>query len=573
MPKNHHLHGVEKDPPAIVAPFLQKDPLVARRTGNYVGLRELKLPGEAWLGAGPTTARVAVVDYNADLDKTFAPVQVKADGCGFAVGHVTMRTIERNFKFHQVNVWATVTRTLNILESERIFGRAIPWAFDGGRLLILPHAGYWENAFYDRTTGALHFFYFEDHDGKPVYTCLSHDIVTHELGHAVLDGLKPYYNEISSPDTAGFHEYFGDAVAMVSALTQREIAVAVAGKAPKKLTGQNIVSRIAAQFGSAVYGEAARDYLRTAENRVTMTKLRGNFEEHDYSLVLTGMFYDLLQDFYEDEVPRAKKALEKGRVDGQVCVRALFNAADHTSRMMLRALDYCPPVDLSYQDYARAIIRADEVAYPVDDRRYRQTVEKILRKRRIIKSARELVATYKADNSRFRKFDIDTVSATPTNAYKFLDDNREELGIPRDINFTMANLYRTRKVSSERYYPPREVVLEFVWSEDIALRGARFGSLNKTTMPLWCGGTLVCDTNGNVLHYVLKSSTRKRIKRLRDYVAYLVEEQVLGLDDGEEGVGARARGTSRVTATVRGGRVRLQRNAAFRHDGRTNGRF
>ena len=27
-------------------------------------------------------------------------------------------------------------------------------------------------------------------------------VITHELGHAILDGLKPYYNEVSSPSTA-----------------------------------------------------------------------------------------------------------------------------------------------------------------------------------------------------------------------------------------------------------------------------------------------------------------------------------------------------------------------------------
>jgi hypothetical protein len=249
----------------------------------------------------------------------------------------------------------------------------------------------------------------------------------------------------------------------------------------------------------------------------------------------------------------------------------LIDAAEHTSRIMLRGLDYCPPVDLSYADYARAIMRADEVAYPLDERGYRKMVGNILRKRRIVKSGKDLEVTYKARNSRFRKYDIDAFSATPTNAYRFLDANREELSIPREANFSMANLYRTRKVSSLRYYPPREVVLEFVWSEDVVLRGRRFGSLNGNVMPLWCGGTLVCDSNGNVLHYVLKPSTPERVTRLSDYVAYLVENQVLGMDDGEEGLGARARGAAQVTASVRDGRVYLRRNAALRHTNRKRG--
>ena len=125
-----------------------------------------------------------------------------------------------------MNVWAIIEQILTLLEDDEALGRPVPWASGLGRLLVLPHAGYQDNAFYDRDTGALHLFYFEGPDGKPVYTCLSHDIVAHELGHAVLDGLKPGYNEVSSPETAGFHEYFGDAIAMLASLNNREIAQA-----------------------------------------------------------------------------------------------------------------------------------------------------------------------------------------------------------------------------------------------------------------------------------------------------------------------------------------------------------
>jgi hypothetical protein len=568
MPKISHIHKVGKEIPEIQVPFLQQDPLVARSTGNYVGIRMLDLPGEPFLGAGPTSGRVAVVDYNGDLDQTFAPVLVLNKGNGFAVGKISVRHLERNFSFHQVNVWATVLRTLSKLESERVFGRPIPWAFSGGRLLIMPHAGYWENAFYDRGTGALHFFYFEDPNGRPIFTCLSHDIVTHELGHAVLDGLKPYYNEVCSPDTAGFHEYFGDAVAMVSALTQREIAVLAAGDAPRKLTGRDLIAKIASQFGSAIYGSASRDYLRTAENTLTMDDIQGNWEEHDYSQVLTGTFYDVLKTLYEDEIPRQKEHRNAPRIDGQICVASLINAADYTTRIMLRALDYCPPVDISYRDYAQAVIRADEVAYPTDKRGYRKIVGEIMRKRRIVHLESELNTGDQPRNASFHKYDIDTISATPTDAYRFLDANREKLNIPRNVNFRVTSLYRTRKVSTDKYYPPREVVLEFVWAEDLNLKGRQFGALSGKSIPLWCGGTLVFDSIGNVLHYTMKPATEERRQRLRDYIEYLEANQILGLSGNEEGLGAFGQGTHRVTATIQGSRVMMKRNAALRHEGR-----
>src|SRR5262249_4695578 len=135
--------------------------------------------------------------------------------------------------------------------------------------------------------------------GKPVYTCLSHDIVAHELGHAVLDGLKPGYNEVSSPETAGFHEYFGDAIAMLSSLSNPELARLVTQDAPARLSAKNVVSAIASEFGAAIRGVEKKDYLRGAWNNRKMKDLRGTYEEHDWSEILTGVYYDLLQYLYE----------------------------------------------------------------------------------------------------------------------------------------------------------------------------------------------------------------------------------------------------------------------------------
>ena len=100
-------------------------------------------------------------------------------------------------------------RVLEFYEDEFALGRPVPWGFDGNRLILVPHAGYGENAFYDRATKSLQFYYFGDPQ-NPGYTCLSHDIITHETGHAILDGIRPLYSENPSLQTAAFHEFVGD---------------------------------------------------------------------------------------------------------------------------------------------------------------------------------------------------------------------------------------------------------------------------------------------------------------------------------------------------------------------------
>jgi hypothetical protein len=559
----------EQPLPKITAKIYLKDPLVAEHD-NRIGIARIELDGEACLGVGPTSSRVAVVDYNADLDKVFEPAQLLANGKEFKVG--SEKKSVGSLQFHQVNVWAVVTHTLNLMESEKFLGRRIPWAFGSGRLLVLPHAGYWENAFYDRETGALHFFYYEGQDGHPIYTCLSHDIITHELGHAILDGLKPYYNEVSSPDTAGFHEYFGDALALTAALNHRDILIEIVKREGSSLSAPGILNNIAAEFGSGRPADSssplAENFLRTARNTTTMQDLKDTFEEHDYSEVLTGAYYDVFLAVHK--IARRQVRKEKGRNANpkDVRVSAAIRAAQVTGRMMLRGLDYCPPVDVNYLDYARAVVKADTVAYPRDPAGYCDAAKEVFLERGIGVDCDDLEKSEKLLNSQFRGLDVQRIGASITDAYDFVDSNRGVLGVPPTANIEVVHVYRTRKLSAGGFRPPQEIVVEFVWAEDIELRGDRFGELRGTRFPLWCGGTVVMNQDGNILHYVLKRKTPQRRRRLIDYVEYLIREGYISLDDGERGLGARGRGSNAVNGTIVDGRVRLHRTAALRHHSR-----
>ena len=203
--------------------FVQ-DPLVAakHKKKRILGIDEIFLDWEPGLTDGPTSARVAVVDYNADTGILAKPVEWKAETKTFDKANNP-----QSFRFHQVNVWAIVQNTLAFFEDPYVMGRPIPWGFDGNRLVVLPHAGVMKNAFYNRSGKCLQFYYFTS-DGKPVYTCLSHDIVAHETGHAILDGIRPCYYETSSVQTAAFHEFIADLTAILSALRNGSVRRAVA---------------------------------------------------------------------------------------------------------------------------------------------------------------------------------------------------------------------------------------------------------------------------------------------------------------------------------------------------------
>lgn len=569
----------KKDPPAgkVRVKILPKDPLVARQKGLWPKEVDMVCPTP---GDGPTGPRAVVVDYNADLDTRFAPAKLQANRCFRGLAQLTNARILDDFNFHQINVWAIVERTLEILEGKYLLGRAVPWAHQAGRLILIPHAGYDENAFYDRDTCALHFFYFEGLQGKPVYTCLSHDIVAHELGHAVLDGLKPGYNEVCSAETAGFHEYFGDAVAMMASLGTEETALTVAEESGKTLSARNVVSAIASEFGAALQGLPDEEYLRGAWNKRTVQELRKarSQEEHDWSEVLTGIYYELLAYLYESN--RKAIALEradalagrpsKAKKDGEEryrSMRALVRSATQTAGVMFRVIDYCPPVDLRYDEYARAVLRAQEVAYPLDEQGIRKFLAGAFR-RRGIKLRPDEPARRTTIQRALREINVADIAGTPADAYRFLDRHRALFGIPYDANVTVCAVYRTQKHAKSGYRPPREHVIEFTWNEDVELKGRQFRSLDGTRAPLWCGGTLVFDSNSNFLHMALVPSSEQRKRELKSYLAYLVRTGRLAIAPENNVVGTPGTGLATVLATVSQGRIRLSRISAMRHSRR-----
>jgi hypothetical protein len=549
----------EKNQPLRARIFLA-DPLVAHEYPT-LGVDEVELrPGPVMLD-GPVSARFAVVDYNASERKLLPPAWYDGEGFEARPGSA---------QFRQVNAWAVAQRTLEMYEHPQALGRRIPWAFRGSRLFILPNAGYWENAFYDRDTRTLQFFYFQGPD-EPIYTSLSHDIISHETGHAILDGIRPDYNEHSSPDTAGFHEFLGDATAILCALEHRKYREALIQSTGGDLRKKNIVADLAEQFGmgvagAATYGEADRYFLRTALHDRTMEHVKGDWEAHAYSEVLTGAFYDILVGIFEKQEMEANRKL-KGRGRKPNLVRVLSTAVQHLKRMTLRALDYCPPADLDYLDYARALLHADALAYPNDGLKYRDMAAKIFLRRKIARREKELQVRPGPARSDFEGCEFAEIDESPVAAYHFLDRNRGLLDIPENQDFRVVGLYGNAKEGDRAYQMPRELILTYVWEEDIRLRGPRFGALDGKSVPLLCGGTLVFDERANPLYWARKKSTDRRKKQLRDYLAYLIRHHELATPDDPPTLDRPVR------ATLEAGRVRLRTNPRVRHRGRGQPRW
>lgn len=478
----------------------EKDERISKRE-EWEPLNTIHLACEPDLMQGPTSARIAVVDYDATTNRLEEPAAWDRDERRFYVKHKGAKVFLSKEhcdlpQFHQVNVWAIVQSILDMYENSTILGRSAPWAFEGNRIILQPHAGRLANAYYHRKNKAIQFYYF-DSQGNRVFTCLSHDIIAHETGHAILDGLRPFFLENSSIQTLAFHEFVADLTAILASLLNNELRFQVARQSEGDLSRDQILSSLAEEFGYYSYG---RPYLRTAQNSLTMKKVFGNPSQYEWAQVLTGSMFDILKEML---VIRMTKAMKRG---GQPSLKEAFSmVANRFRRVAFQPLDFLTPVDVQFSDYARAVLRADEIVEPRDEDGYRKAMVKVFQKRGI-----DCDELNQPEALNFYAYDINRLTRSRTDAYHFLNENRRQLCIPPEQDISVLDLHQTDKMAFGVGRLPREIVVQYFWREAVKLSGKEFGRYEGENVFLLCGGALVFDSRGNVLSWQHKPGTGKQ---------------------------------------------------------------
>ena len=107
------------------------------------------------------------------------------------------------------------------------------------------------NAYYSPDKMALLFGYFPSGSqsgdatapGTVVFSCLSSDIIAHEMSHALLDGLHRRLRGSSNPDVPAFHEAFADIVAVFQHFTMPELVRFEIARARGELSAANLLCR------------------------------------------------------------------------------------------------------------------------------------------------------------------------------------------------------------------------------------------------------------------------------------------------------------------------------------------
>jgi hypothetical protein len=416
--------------------------------GNYVGnVMTVRIRWERDLQPGPVGRRFAVIDYDAANKRYYPPVDLN-DYRILARGGLDPS--ESDPRFHQQMVYAVASETIDKFEAA--LGRSIHWrradrpagevtdeetaarrAEDIWVLKLYPHAMVQANAFYSREAHGILFGYFRaaqaNHGnnlpGQCIFTCLSHDIIAHEVTHAVIDGIRRFFTEPTNPDVLAFHEAFADLTALFLHFSHKEAlldtirktggllyryeltpdtapvggtmppaegAAAVAPRITGEIAQRNPLIELAQQFGEAsAIGHGLRSALGVPPNEAAARTTSS--DPHVRGSTLVAAVFDAYFSVYLRASADLFRIFRAGGGEIQpaelpaplanLLAETAAKTANDFFQLCARALDYCPPVDITFGDYLRALITASLDLAPDEGRGVRQALMQGFRSRGI----------------------------------------------------------------------------------------------------------------------------------------------------------------------------------------------
>lgn len=534
-----------------------QDPTV--HVGGKPLMATIEVPAEL-VSPGPTGYRIKVVDYDSSANRYYTPHEYQYDERGAIVDPFEpppktskvdtwtkyLKRVVGDPTFHCQNAYAISMRTL--ARFEFALGRRIHWGFKGHQLHIAPHAFDQANAFYSRADRSLLFGYFQptQHAGT-VFACLSHDVVAHETSHALLDGLRSRYTEPSAPDQAGFHEGFADIVALLSVFSLEEVVASLMSKGKRMATNATVKQSevewnalaksallgMAEQMGSAL-SDGREDALRRSVEQTPSPKylLSADYSEpHNRGEILVAAFMRSFLDIWVERIQKLSIVSSNLR-SLDLVVEEGAKVAEHLLTMAIRALDYCPPVDLEFGDYITALLTSDHELVPDDSRfKYRGTLAKNFKSFGIVPPVSETTAdgNWKdfSETLKYSRNHYESMLYDREEVFRFIWENRGVFQLDNRGYTEVESVRASRRIGPDGFIL-RETVAEYVqissvWGNELLpIFGIQppKGLAATARVKMFGGGTLVFDEYGKVKYHINKplGDIARQTKRI-EYLA------------------------------------------------------
>lgn len=478
--------------------YFPQDPLVSKPVRTSVNVDNLK--------PGPDNDRI-------DIQDPGRPV-AEPDNSGNMVYPV------EDPRFLQAQTFSVVNQALARFETQ--LGRKIKWSFNKPRIIVYPDKGEMLNAYYNRYDGSLNFFRsFEEKMGKTVFTGQSTEVDVHELGHAILDALRPSYAYSWSLDAKAFHESFADIHAIMDALYRDEAIRELEVQTQGDLKKHNLVAYMAEELGRAISlrkGKSGHDYTRDAINELTWkdpSSLPPNPEDetqlgrepHNYCRLFTGAFYDIMTGIYNEN-----------RKNGLNFYDSITSARDAAYKLIVKTLEYAPTSLSLFKQLYKAMLLADR---DLNEGKYSNLIKEIFTNRKITKQddINDLGGNLPLLYLPFGIKDIKSYQS-------FLDKNKELLEIPQDIRMKVFKVSTTQN---------NEQLVQYSYMQEVQLRGSRFGRLEGACVDIPGGCSLGFDKSGKLKYKDLQIVSKEDIKTALENIFYLINKgDILFVPQGEK---------------------------------------
>ncbi|MEA5402777.1 hypothetical protein VB776_07620 [Arcicella sp. DC2W] len=375
---------------------------IGKRQSNQV---VYKVRWEEINAENPFGEYIDIIDYDPSLDVYYDLINLNDRE---VLADHGLDPTEGNPKFHQQQVYAVVMSVIS--QFENALGRKIIWSrrykVDDStkyeyisKLRIYPHAIRQQNAYYSPEKLALLFGYFEAANnwggnnipGLAIFTCLSPDIVAHEVTHAIIDSMHPYWRFPTNPDMLAFHEGFSDIIALLQRFTFTNVVEdQIRSSKGDLLSTKNLLGDLAIQFGQAISPNrrALRSFLVSIDDKGEAKavepdpqKYYSTEDPHSRGAILVAAIFDAFTRLYKYQIADLLRIasngtgiLAQGDISPDLVKRLSDEAREIATKLLsvcIRAIDYCPPLDLTFGDYLRALITADIENNPDEEKSLR----------------------------------------------------------------------------------------------------------------------------------------------------------------------------------------------------------
>ncbi|MPY91448.1 MAG: peptidase M4 [Luteitalea sp.] len=371
------------------------DPAASRLDG---AVATVNVPYEP-VAPGPVGALFEVDDYDRERGRHYARLDLNDP---FPLMHAGRAPAAADPQFHQQMVYAVASRVY--VAFKKALGRNLAWGFTNqtqAQLLIRPHAFVGRNAFYDRDAGEIAFGYFAADSevvgmnlpGGTIFTCLSHDIVAHETTHALLDGLRAYFAVPTGPDVLAVHEALADLVALFLHFEYRPVVRSAIQRCRGDLRQPSVLADLAQQFGQTTGAGLALRHTLDDLGGGKPTRYDPGLESHALGGILVAAVYEAFTTICQKKTKRVIRLATGGTgqlPNGDLPVDLVDELVDKVGRIAtqfltvcVRAVDYCPTVDIEFGELLRALITADADLVPSDPWAYREALIDAFRRRGI----------------------------------------------------------------------------------------------------------------------------------------------------------------------------------------------